>query len=144
TQAQQFLQAMIAMAIKTLDIPYSFFDESFTNFYGSRGGLMQYLKACGSKREDIIELLNDWTRWRLMLYVLDGRLKLRQGMTLADIKFQWIPDGVAWWDPSKEVDGAAKAIAAGLTTFEKVVREIDGGTGDVYRNIDHNADVLKH
>lgn len=144
TQFQQFIQSMIAISLKSLDIPYSFFDESFTNFYGSRGGLMQYLKACNAKREDIAELLTDWTVWRLTLFILDGRLKLPAGMTLADIKFQWVPDGVAWWDPSKEVVGSCMAIASGLTTFEKVVREIDGGTGDIYRNITDNAAVLKH
>lgn len=146
TQFQEFLSSMIALALKSLDIPYSFFDESFTNFYGSRGGLMQYLKSCDAKREDIIEFLNDWLEWRLRLHIVENELKLPDGMNIQQlISFcRWVPDGVAWWDPSKEVNAACAGIAAGLNTFEKVVRETGGGSGDIYQNIRDNARVLAY
>lgn len=142
SEFQQFTAIMIAIAIKSLDIPFSFFDESFTNFYGSRGGLIQYLKSCKSKRDDLVELLDAWLRWRLILYVLDGSLVLPAGMRVDDLKWEWRPDGVPWWDPGKEVKGQAMAIACGLTTFERASLESDGG--DVYENIDANAAVLKY
>lgn len=142
-QFQTFLSSMIAMALKSLDIPYSFYDESFTNFYGSRGGLMQYLKSCNTKREDIAEVLDTWLSWRLSMMLVNGTLKLPAGVTLAHVLrgCQWIPDGTPWWDPSKEVDAAGKAVAGNFTTFEKVVRETNGGTGDIFQNIRDNAKV---
>lgn len=109
-----FLKLMIHVALKSLDIPYSFFDESFTNFYGSRGGLIQYLKSCQDKIESLQQFLNEWTRWRVGLLINDGELEIPTSFAFEDIKFCWIPDGVPWWDPVKEVRGQAMAVAAGF------------------------------
>lgn len=133
SETQAFMQLMIQVGLKALDIPYSFFDESHTNFYGSRGGLMQYLKSCDEKRAQLADLLDELTLWRLRLFVEDGDLILPDGMTVDDLKWEWIPDGVPWWDPAKEVRGHVMAIAAGLDTPQRVCRAT--GT-DYYENID--------
>ena len=133
----EFLRQMIAVALKSLDIPYSFFDESFTNFYGSRGGLIQYLKSCRHKIADLQELLDDATRWRLGLAVADGELELPAGLDFADLRWEWVPDGVPWWDPVKEVNGHRMAIGAGLSDYQTVCRT--AGT-DFYQNVDRRAE----
>jgi len=143
TQFREFTNICIAVALKALDIPFSFFDESFTNFFGSRGGVMQYLKACKAKREDVQELLDAISWWRLSMAVEDGELRLPRGMSVDDLAWQWVPDGVPWWDPAKEVRGHAMAVAAGFDTFEHVVRESGGGTGNIYDNIRANAKVVQ-
>ena len=137
TETVAFLQQMVAVALKSLDIPYSFFDESFTNFYGSRGGLIQYLKSCRSKVADIQELLDDITRWRLGLAVADGDVTIPAGLDFDDIEWEWVPDGVPWWDPVKEVSGHKMAIAAGLSDYQTVCR---GAGTDFYENIDRRAE----
>lgn len=114
TETTDFLKLMIHVALKSLDIPYSFFDESFTNFYGSRGGLIQYLKSCTDKIESLQQFLDEWTRWRLGLMVNDGELVLPSGVSFDDLKWCWVPDGIPWWDPVKEVRGAAMSVAAGF------------------------------
>lgn len=113
-ETTDFLKLMIHVALKSLDIPYSFFDESFTNFYGSRGGLIQYLKSCQDKVECLQQLLDEWTRWRLGLMVNDGVLTLPAGVNFDDLSWCWVPDGVPWWDQTKEVRGQAMAVAAGF------------------------------
>lgn len=140
SETQAFLKLMIHVALRTLDIPYSFFDESFTNFYGSRGGLIQYLKSCRSKIDDNQEVLNWWTRWQLGLAVADGSLKLPSGMEFKDLAFEWVPDGVPWWDPVKEARGQAMAIAMGATSPQRVCKEI--GT-DFETNIEEIAEAMK-
>ncbi len=40
------------IAFKALDIPYTFFDESHTNFSGLRGSWLQYERAAIDKRSD--------------------------------------------------------------------------------------------
>ena len=141
---QNFMQVVVQIALKSLDIPYSFFDESFTNFFGSRAGLQQYIKSCKQKRADVQELLHDWTEWRLKLAIMDGELDPPSSFSLRRRPWQWIPDGVPWWDPAKEARGHALAVAAGFDTFEHVVRETGGGTGDIYENINRNAEVMRH
>jgi capsid protein len=129
----KFFQIMIHSSLKALDIPYSFFDESFTNFYGSRGALIQYLKSCRSKIQDLQELLDEITRWRLGMAVFDGELELPRMMDFEELAWEWVPDGVPWWDPAKEVSGHGMAIAAGLDNPQRVCRQ--SGT-DFYQNID--------
>ena len=137
SETTEFLKLMIHVALKSLDIPYSFFDESFTNFYGSRGGLIQYLKSCKHKIQDLTELLDEITRWRLGLFVEDGELVLPRGMEFDQLRWEWVPDGVPWWDPEKEVRGHTRAIAAGLSDYQRVCRT--SGT-DFYDNIDKIAE----
>src|SRR5699024_6373546 len=50
SQFADFMQQVIALSLKSLDLPYSFHDESFTNFFGSRAAMMQYLKDRKSTR----------------------------------------------------------------------------------------------
>lgn len=136
----QFLRLIIEIALKSIDCPYSFFDESHTNFFGSRGALMHYLRSCSNKIADNLDLLNWITRWWLGLWVFDGDLVLPRNMDFSDLCWKWVPDGVPWWDPSKEVRGNAMAIGAHLDNWERVT--LATGT-DVYENIAINAKVMK-
>ena len=138
SETTDFLKLIIHVALKALDLPYSFFDESHTNFYGSRGGLIQYLKSCRSKQADLQEFLNEITRWRLGIAVADGELELPRSIEFENLKWEWVPDGVPWWDPAKEVAGHSAAIAAGLDNPQRVCRSV--GT-DFYDNIDLIAEA---
>jgi len=44
-QTQKFWDTVISAALKAIDIPFSFYREDFTNFFGSRAALMLYLKS---------------------------------------------------------------------------------------------------
>lgn len=121
-EQQQFLRLMIMIALKAIDLPFSFFDESFSTFYGSRGGLIQYKKSCKSKIEDNQETYDELTNWRVGMAIEDGELILPAGVDFPDVKFFWVPDGVPWWDAEKEVRGAALAVAAGFDNFDRVCR----------------------
>lgn len=136
-----FLKLMIHVALRTLDIPYSFFDESFTNFYGSRGGLIQYLKACENKIADIQDCLNWWTNWTLGLAIADGTIRLPKGWTWDDLYYEHVPAGVPWWDSTKEARGQAMGIAMGVTSPQRVCREV--GT-DFETNIDEIAKAMQY
>jgi capsid protein len=145
TETMDYLKLMVHVALKSLDIPYSFFDESHTNFFGSRGALLNYLKSCESKIADLQDMLSDITEWRLRMAVADGDLTLPPGMSVSDLSsqknWQWVPGGVEWWDPSKEVKGHTMAIAAGLDNPQRVCRQ--AGT-DFYSNVDAIAEAMKY
>lgn len=117
---QDFSNMMIGVALKALDIPFSFFDESYTNFFGSKAALTLYLLSARRKREDVKELLRQMTIWRLMIAIEDGDIVLpRQITTLDAIKFLWVPIGIPWFDP-RDIRGDIDAIKAGLTTRTRV------------------------
>ena len=61
--------------------------------------------------------------WRLGLAVADGELTLPSGKEFAWLNWEFIPAGVPWWDPVKEIRGAAMGVAAGFTSPQRVCRE---------------------
>jgi len=120
---QQFTDTMIAVALKSLDIPISFFDETKGNFYGNKSAVTLYLQSARDKRDDVQELLRKLTIWRLRLAIEDGDVVLPRTITsMEDIAFEWIPAGIPWFDP-RDVRGDVDAIKAGLKTREQVRRD---------------------
>jgi capsid protein len=120
---REFTQVMTSIALKSLDLPFSFYDEAYTNFFGSRAALILYLQSCKAKREDLREMLREITIWKLTQFVLSGLLVLPGNMTIADLSFEWIHDGVPWWDPSKDINADVAAISAGLRTRSEIRKE---------------------
>jgi len=135
------LRFLMQMACLALDLPISMLDERDTTFFGGRGALVQYIHTCNAKRNDVKDLLNDWAQWRIGLGILDGELVLPSGVDFADIKYEWRPCGIPWWDPVKEVNGYGQAVAACFTSFDAVIQEVYGGRSNVMDNIRENAKV---
>jgi capsid protein len=123
---QNFSQTMVSLSLKSLDIPMSFFDESFTNFFGSRAAFIHYEKACSAKKAALSDLLDHITGWRMKLFIADGTLKLPGRMTLGDLNWEWVSDGTPWWNPLQEINADIAAINSGLKTRSMVVRERHG------------------
>ena len=146
TPAQEFRDystLMILIALKALDIPFSFFDESFTNFYGSKGGILQYQQSCRPKRADLGEYLDDLTRWRLALATTGPRpeLRLPRRWTFNDVGFEWISAGIRPWDRLKEAKGAQEEIKGGVASPQQICRELDT---DFFDNIDQIAEAMAY
>ena len=140
TEFQAFMTASIAVAIKALDLPFSFYDESHTNYSGSRQALLQYNESAKIKREDNREFLDKWRSWRTALAVANGELVLPRDITLDRLHetSEWIAAGLPWIDPVKEKTADIMGIEAGLDNPEDVCR---AHGGDVYSNIDKRAKV---
>ena len=130
---QDFLHLVLGMALKALDIPFSFYKEDFTNFFGSKAAFMQYERSCRAKRDDVREMLRKITIWRMQLWIQDGELRLPAGMTLNDVPFEWVALGMPWWDPAKEIKGDLMAIGAGLDNPYRVCKE--RGRGEFEDNV---------
>lgn len=140
---KDFHQLVLMVALKSLDIPYSFFDEGHTNFFGSRGSWMLYDRACVDKREDVAELLRKITVWKLVQWILWEEITLPNGLaSVADIDFEWVSIGMPWWDPSKEIKGDMLAIGAGLDTPQRICKE--RGRGEFRDNVDQIAAALEY
>lgn len=138
TEFNEFTRIMIQLALKSLDIPYSFYDEAYTNFFGSRAALMLYIQSAKSKRREVRRLLTRLTRWRIGLWVMDGELELPAGLDSSNVGFDWIPDGIPWWDPSKEIAGDIAAVGATLRSRREIRKEKYGD--DWFRVVDELAE----
>lgn len=140
---RDYSQLMILIALKALDIPFSFFDESFTNFYGSRGGIIQYQQSCRPKRADLAEWLDDLTLWRLALATTGPapEFRLPGRMSFLDLAWEWIPSGIRPWDRLKEAKGAQEEMAAGIASPQQICRELDT---DFFDNIDAIEEAIAY
>ena len=123
-QFQSFTEIMIALCLKALDIPYCFYNESFTNYSGSRQALLLYEQSARDKREEVKDLLNILTYWRIEKWILDGVLVLPSGMTISDIHWEWQPSGIPWIDPLREVKADTLAIGAGLMSRHRILKRM--------------------
>lgn len=130
--SREFLHAVVMVAMKALDLPYSFYDEQHTNFFGSRAAWLHYERSCTPKRERVRRLLDDWTAWRMRIAMRRG-FRIPAALTTVRPWWEWVPEGMPWWDPAKEIKGDTDAIGGGFTTPQRVVRQRGGG--DVFRNI---------
>lgn len=129
TETSNFLQHVIGMAMKALDLPFNFYDEAHTNFFGSRAALNLYLMSCLAKRRRVQALLKHLTKWRLNFEISQGNLRLPRSMTLDTIyrKYcNWIPVGVQWFNPAQEASAAEKLIALRLRSRSEIRRETSG------------------
>lgn len=138
--AIEFMTFVVSIAMKALDIPYSFFDSSKTNFYGGRADVMQYVKSASAKQLGNQSFLSGWFRWRLAVAIRDRDFDLGR-RNINELKFDWVPPAVPLWDIAKEARGLGMMASMHLFNLEGLASEY--GTGDIYENIRANSRVAK-
>jgi len=125
-----FFKQCIGVALKSLDIPLCFVDETLTNFFGQRAQFLLYIESCKSKRDDLrAHILHPVFRWKMAQFVAQGKLTLPAGlteMTLDRLPFQFRPAGLPYWNPVQEITASLMAIRGGLANYEDVYLEITG------------------
>lgn len=134
SNTRDFINVVLGIAMKALDLPFNFYDEAHTNFFGSRAAWLLYDRSCQSKRADVLEFLRKITVWLLQTWIVNGDLVLPDGATISDLEFEWVHRGMPWWDPSKEINGNVAAIKAGLDNPYRICKE--AGRGEFEENVD--------
>lgn len=122
-QFQNYMQMMSQAALRSLDIPYSFYDVSKTNYSGARQDLLHYELSSKAKRRDLQDLLSMLTVWRLQQFMDEGVLSLPEGMRMSDVRFEWIPVGIPWIDPLKETKAYETQVALNLKSRQTICKE---------------------
>lgn len=140
---KNFMEIMTQQVLKALDLPYSFYNESFTNYSGSRGALVQYERAAKPKRDQLRNMLDNLTAWRLSLFVEDGVLSLPKGMTLGNVKWEWMPAKLPWIDPKKELDAYRTSIEMGLDSRSNIAKEAGREWQDVIQQLAQEKKQMK-
>lgn len=143
---QQFQREVIGIALKSLDIPYSFYDESHTNFFGSMGAWQHYINSAEIKRQRLRDVvLNPLTAWRINLWIAQGFLQPPRGLPVQQyMQWEWIASGTPWWRPLEYVTADVMGIAAGLTSFREVIKRRTGREIDeVARELANDYELFK-
>jgi len=139
TEFQQFMTFMIAMVLKALDIPYSFYDEAHTNYSGARQALLQYVESTKRSRTALKDLLDWIIQWRLTLAIMDGELP---GIRIEELAWLWIPSGIPWIDPLKEMEADAGSVENGFNSTPDITMLRTGR--DAYEIADAQLAYVKY
>lgn len=130
---QNYTQAMIGLALKALDIPFSFYDEAYSNYSGSRQALLMYEQSAQAKRNDVRIILNHITQWRLALAVAAGDILIPRNVSITARNWEWVAAGIPWIDPLKEINADIAAIGAGLDSTPAVCKRSGTDAYDLAR-----------
>lgn len=141
-QFQSFTTTMIAVALKSLDIPFSFYDESFSTYSGSRQAWIQYDQSAILKRRDNLHLLTYLTAWQLVRWIANGGLVLPAGITADDLRWEWLATGVPWIDPLKEIQADVTAVDAGLSSRTRILKAQGIEFADIVRELAEEERLL--
>ncbi len=144
TATQDFWKDMIGLTLKSLNIPYCFWDESYTNFNGSRTALILYLRSCEKDRERQVAFRNDWFMWRIKVGILKGEIQLPASFEIDPKNWLWVPDGLQYWDTMKEASADVALIENGLRSRTEIRRERFGDEwADVARKLAEEQALLE-
>jgi capsid protein len=119
-----FIDGLIALAIKTLDIPTCWLWEEKATWHSARSAALLYLCSAREKRADVVDVLSNWADWQFSRAIGDSSLVLPRGQET--IEYAWVPAGVPWWNPAQEVAADIKAVEAGFQSRSEVVLERTG------------------
>lgn len=114
---QSFTELVSRLIFASLDLPYSFFDGSKTNFYGSKGEFEQYLDTVEKKQAPTIATLNEWIfDWLLPNWIAEGSIQLPSGWTVDKVREDcgWKGSGLPYWRLFEYVKQTQTAINGGL------------------------------
>lgn len=131
SEFKNFSEFMIRTALTCCDIPYTFFDVRGSSYSGARQDLLQYYQSADVKRADLQTILDSITSWQLMRWIARGEIALPGAMKLDDVTWEWIPSGLPWIDPLKEIEAQAAAVAAGFTSTLRVCRQYGADANEI-------------
>lgn len=130
-EMQNYVELQIQFGLKAIDIPYSFFKENFSNYSGSRQALVMYSESARNRRRSIVRVLNQLTRWRIALAVIDRELP----PAALGAYWRWQPAGVPWIDPEKEAKANTAALANGTTSRTRIAAQQGDDLEEIFEEL---------
>ena len=141
---QAFCEQVLRMVFAAYDIPYSFYDGSKTNYYGSEGEFEQYIDSIERKQKPTIEALNEITFGTLIPnWIAEGRITLPSGWDLEDLADDsgWSGAGLPSWRMYRHIKDLIPAISAGMISPEYAAGEYGFS---LRKNIDDLAEAVEY
>lgn len=139
---QSFSEAMVHVALCALGIPMTFYDSRRSSYAAARQDLLRYVLSVKKKRQDIAVILDNIARWKLSFFTRGNIIRLPRGKDFRFLRWEWVPAGIPWIDPLKEMSANMLAMASGATSLQRLHKE--AGHGDAFDTIDEIAAIQKY
>jgi capsid protein len=142
TSFQEYMVLMLQAGLKSIDLPYCFYDESTTTYTSGRQALIQYNSSCNAKRQNLKRILDDITFWKVQEWIADGKIKLPPGWTIYDVKWNWVAAGIPWVDPLKEINAGVIAVNACLDSRQRICKEGGDDWFEIVQELKQEQDLI--
>ena len=137
----------IRLALLAFDIPMTFLDSGKSSFSARIADSNQYEFLCVDKRAKNAAVLGEWTAWKATTSWSDYA-PFRAALKSAGMEpekaangVEWVGTETPWVDKLSQLKGDQLAIGMGMDSIPQACRRRGR---DWRRNIDENAEVLKH
>lgn len=116
-----YTELSIRCALLALDIPYSFFDGSGTNFAKVIADRKLYEVAAEAKLEKNQAAYEEYVDWKLGIWTADGTLPMNYREIRDYVHVRPYPS--PWLDKTNEIDAEERAISLGIKSIPQLARE---------------------
>jgi len=116
-----YTELAIRSALLALDIPYSFFDGSGTNFAKVIADRKMYEIAAEAKMEKNLAAYEEYVDWKLRLWTQDGTLPMPYEEIRDHVHVRPYPS--PWLDKASEIEAEERAISLGIKSIPQLARE---------------------
>jgi len=113
---QDFMQVTIAVALKALDIPTTFWDSKESSYSAMKQDRAEYELSAKAKREKNVDVLTQIAEWKLREWYRQGLFNGYGVTSFEQLMFEFQPEGIPWIDEMDEVQAAMYRIATGLSS----------------------------
>lgn len=128
---QAFVKQMLMSALKALDLDFSFYDSSHTNYSGARQAVLSY-KLTSAIRREAVQDLCEWIANRVLAVALPAWVAAGLIVLPADVPdasallFAFFALGMGWIDPLKETKAHGEQVGKNMNSLQRICRERDG------------------
>lgn len=132
-----YTELAIRSALLALDIPFSFFDATGSNFAKVIADRKMYEISIDAKRSKNQAAYEEYVDWKLGLWTADGTLDMPYEELRQYVHVRSTP--APWLDGSSEIDAAERTVSLGLKSIPQLARE--RGT-DAFEVLQQQAEYL--
>jgi len=116
-----YTELAIRSALLALDIPYSFFDGTGTNFAKVIADRKMYEIAAEAKMEKNLAAYEEYVDWKLWMWTQDGTLPMPYEEIRDYVHVRPYPS--PWLDKASEIEAEERAISLGIKSIPQLARE---------------------
>ncbi len=120
---QQYWDKMISLSLKSLMIPFGFYQPGVSNYAELRVHSLQWLEYVKMRRDVLKQTLNNLLVWRLGIFIRSKALRLPRGLTLGSLSWDWVSPRLPWLSNYEEVQADVLNLQAGLTSPQRLCKQ---------------------
>lgn len=146
TPFQQYIEMMQTSVLKSLRIPYTFWDTTKANYSASKMDLIKYAQAIQPRQEANRRTLMEISEWIIPMLVLRDddiqEIMSQNSVSIDQLKYDWRAAGRSWIDEAAEVQATVQRISAGLSSRTREIKKRGESWREIFEELKGEQDTI--